>query len=55
MAWWDCKGAKFRPDLIKEIMKVDTNKMTLLQFFDIVVIDKNKDTIKVNSIGLLLK
>ncbi len=55
MSWWACKGDEFCPDLVKEIINTDINKMTILRVYDIIVIDKNKDTVKVNSIGLLLK
>lgn len=55
MNWTECRGDKFCADLVKEIIKTDRNKMTLLRVFDIVVLDKNNDTVKVNSIGLLLK
>ncbi|MCC6372772.1 MAG: hypothetical protein IT236_17340 [Bacteroidia bacterium] len=55
MSWWDCKGEKFCPDLIEEIINTNRNKMTILRVYDIIVIDKNKDTVKVNTIGLLLK
>jgi hypothetical protein len=54
-SWWACKRDSLYPDIIKEISDTDRNKMTLLRVYDIIVVDRNKDTIKVNSVGLLLR